>query len=252
MIIRDSRAAESTHWYTRNGEPMYTVMGKTTGAPRNTTLKDARELNLVPSVTTILNVAAKPGLNVWLQEQAILAALTLPRGEDELESAWLKRVVHDSKEQGRIAADIGTEIHEAVQSHYEGRTGSKYPFHVQTCVKAIETHYGARNWVCERAFAHELGFGGKVDMHADGIVIDIKTKDFTDPTKPLWYDEHLIQLAAYRVGLGMPEARCANVFISRNDAELAVVKEWAEDDLKRGWEMFCSLLRFWQIKNQHE
>ena len=42
MIIRDSRAAESTHWYTRNGEPMYTVMGKTTGAPRNTTLKDAR------------------------------------------------------------------------------------------------------------------------------------------------------------------------------------------------------------------
>ena len=52
MIIKD-HAAESGHWYTRQGEPMYTVIGKTTGRPRNTTLKDARELNLVPSVTTI-------------------------------------------------------------------------------------------------------------------------------------------------------------------------------------------------------
>jgi len=231
---------------------MYTVMGKTTGKPRPTTVKDARELNLVPSVTTILNIAAKPGLNVWLQEQAILAALTLPRGEDETESAWLKRVVQDSKAQARDAADLGTEIHAAIQGFYEGRKASAYPIHVQTCVKAIESHYGARNWIAERAFAHEMGFGGKVDMHTDGIVIDIKTKDFDDPAKVAGYDEHLMQLAAYRVGLGMPEARCANVFVSRTNADLAVVKEWAEEDLARGWLMFTALLSFWQYKNQYE
>ena len=234
---------------------MYTVPSKKDGSPRNTTLRDARELNLIPSVTTILNIAAKPGLTVWLQEQAILAALTLPRDEDELESTWLKRVVQDSKQQGKDAADRGTEIHEAIQSYYEGKKESKYPFHVSSCVNIIKSHYGDVKWVAEQSFGHELGFGGKCDMHttdAGGIVVDIKTKEFTDITKPLWYDEHLLQLAAYRVGLGIPTARCANVFVSRTDPELAVVKEWEEDDLKRGWEMFMHLLAYWQLKNQHE
>ncbi len=252
MIATDARAAESTHWYTRTGDPMYTVPSKKDGSQRPTTLRDARERNLVPSVTTILNIAAKPGLNVWLQEQAILAALTLPRYENELESVWLKRVVQDSKSQAREAADLGTEIHTAVQGFYEGRKASAFPIHVQTCTKAIESHYGARNWVAERAFAHEMGFGGKVDLHSDGIVIDIKTKDFSDPSKVVPYDEHLMQLAAYRVGLGMPEARCANVFISRTNPDLAVVTEWAEEDLQRGWKMFTALLSFWQYKNQYE
>jgi hypothetical protein len=234
---------------------MYTVPSKKDGSPRNTTLRDAREMSLIPSVTTILNIAAKPGLTVWLQEQAILAALTLPRDGDELESVWLKRVVQDSKQQGKDAADKGTEIHEAIQSFYEGKKESRYPFHVTTCVNLIKAHYGDLNWIAERSFGHELGFGGKCDMHttdAGGIVVDIKTKEFTDVTKALWYDEHLLQLAAYRVGLGMPEARCANVFVSRTNPEFAVVKEWEEDDLKRGWEMFTHLLAYWQLKNQHE
>ena len=252
LIAKQPHSSESTHWYTRDGEPMYTVPSKKDGTPRNTTLRDARERNLVPSVTTILNIAAKPGLNVWLQEQAILAALTLPRGTEEAESAWLKRVVQDSKAQARDAADLGTEIHAAVQGFYEGRKASAFPIHVQTCTKAIESHYGAKKWIAERAFAHEMGFGGKVDMHTDGIVIDIKTKDFDDPAKVAGYDEHLMQLAAYRVGLGMPEARCANVFVSRTNADLAVVKEWAEEDLARGWLMFTALLSFWQYKNQYE
>ena len=252
LIAKNDHAQEGGHWYTRDGDPMYTVPSKKDGTPRNTTLRDARERNLVPSVTTILNIAAKPGLNVWLQEQAILAALTLPRGEGETESAWLKRVVQDSKAQARDAADLGTEIHAAIQGFYEGKKASAYPIHVQTCTKAIESHYGARNWIAERAFAHEMGFGGKVDMHTDGIVIDIKTKDFDDPAKVAGYDEHLMQLAAYRVGLGMPEARCANVFVSRTNADLAVVKEWAEEDLARGWLMFTALLSFWQYKNQYE
>lgn len=251
-MLAKNHAAESTHYYTRSGEPMYTVIGKTTGSPRPTTVRDAKELGLVPSVTTILNIAAKPGLNVWLQEQAILAALTLPRGENEPESAWLKRVVQDSKAQARDAADRGTEIHAAVQSFYEGKKASAYPIHVQTCTRAIEGHYGAKNWVAERSFAHELGFGGKVDLHCEDVVIDIKTKDFEDAAKVAGYEEHMMQLAAYRVGLGIPEARCANVFVSRTNPDLVVVKEWAEEDLKRGWSMFTALLSFWQHKNQYE
>ena len=79
---------ESTHWYTRAGNPMYTIIGKN-GKERNTTLRDARTLDLVPSVTTILGVAAKPGLEKWKQEQVLLAALTLPRQDGEGERIGL-------------------------------------------------------------------------------------------------------------------------------------------------------------------
>jgi hypothetical protein len=116
----------------------------------------------------------------------------------------------------------------------------------------LET-FGLHGWIAERAFGHELGFGGKVDLHSpQGVVIDIKTKEFTDPAKVDAYDEHLMQLAAYRVGLGMPEARCANVFVSRSVPGLTRVVEWSQEDLERGWKMFAALLNFWQLKNQHQ
>jgi hypothetical protein len=82
-------------------------------------------------------------------------------------------------------------------------------------------------------------------------VVDIKTKEFTDPDKVGAYDENLMQLAAYRVGLGVPAARCANVFVSRNVPGLVVVKEWPLEQVETGWAMFMHLLSFWQLKNDH-
>ena len=56
--------SEAGHWYTQTGIPMYTIVGKN-GKERNTTLADAKKLNLVPSVTTVLSLLAKPGLENW-------------------------------------------------------------------------------------------------------------------------------------------------------------------------------------------
>jgi hypothetical protein len=251
MIAKEPRASESNHWYTRDGAPMYTVEAAK-GGQRNTTLRDARKLNLVPSVTTILNVAAKPALNQWLQRQVLLAALTLPRRTDEPEDEYIARIMDDSKEQGRAAADLGTDIHASIQGFYEGVQVEKHQDHVQGCVAALQTHFGHQAWVAERAFAHEIGFGGKCDLHAQNIVVDVKTKDFTDPDKVDAYDEHLMQLSAYRVGLGMPSARCANIFVSRNVPGMVKIIEWDQADLERGWQMFHALLTFWQTKNQHK
>lgn len=250
ITAKEPRASESNHWYTRDGIPRYTVIGKN-GKERNTTLRDARAENLVPSVTTILNVAAKPALIQWLQKQVLLAALTLPRKPDEPEDDYIARIMDDSKEQGRSAADAGTDIHASIQSFYEGVVTSRHEQHVKGCVNAIQDHFGGQAWIAERSFGHELGFGGKVDLHSINIVVDVKTKEFSDPSKVDAYDEHLMQLAAYRVGLGMPGARCANVFVSRSVPGLVKVVEWSQEDLTRGWQMFSALLKFWQLKNQH-
>jgi len=248
------RASESNHWYTRDGVPMYTVEAKK-GGKRPTTLRDARVMDLVPSVTTVLNIAAKPALLAWMQQQVLLAALTLPRRPDELEKEYIDRIIKDSKEQGRSAADAGTDIHAAVQGHYEGEAPTKHLESVQGCSEAIQGVFGKQEWISERSFCHESGYGGKSDLYTPdgvGIVLDIKTKEFSSVGDVKGYDEHLMQLAAYRVGLGVPHARCANVFVSRNSLGLSVVKEWSNEELNDGWAMFCHLLSFWQIKNSHK
>jgi hypothetical protein len=233
--------------------PRYTVIGKN-GKERNTTLRDARTESLVPSVTTILNVAAKPALTAWLMNQVLMAALTLPKLTEESDDDYCKRVMQDSKEQGKAAANEGTDIHAAIQGYYEGQVVRAHEQSVQGCVDRLQGHFGNKPWIAERSFGHELGFGGKCDLFTnvgDGIVVDVKSKEFSDPSKVDAYDEHLMQLAAYRVGLGVPKARCANVFVSRSVPGLAVVKEWDAADIDRGWLMFVHLLTFWQLKNQH-
>lgn len=250
MSLIASYAAESGHWYDRSGSPAYTIVGAN-GKSRPTTLRDARKLDLVPSVTTILNIAAKPGLDRWKQEQVLLAALTLPKIDSESDAEYIARILDDSKEQGRSAADAGTDIHASIEAFYRGEARDRHKEHVQGFVKAAHDHFGMHPWIAERSFYHESGYGGKCDLHAPGIVVDVKTKDFTDVNKVQAYDDHLMQLAAYRVGLGMPNARCANAFVSRSVPGLCVIQEWTQEDLQTGWNMFHALLTFWQLKNNH-
>jgi len=250
MIVR---ASESQHWYDRQGNPAYSVMAKN-GQPRPTTLRDARKLDLVPSVTTILNVAARPALEAWKQNQMMLACLTLPRVEGETEERFIERIVKDSKEQGKKAAERGTTIHGALESFYEGIYLADFMSYQTGVDGAVQGAFGTPEWSTEKSFCHELGFGGKVDLHSksgNGIVIDFKTKEFSDPNTVDAYDEQLMQLCAYRVGLGIPNARCANVFVSVTDPGLVKVIEWSEEEMKKGWVMFQSLLNFWQAKNNH-
>lgn len=250
MIVR---ASESQHWYTAEGEPAYTVANKE-GHRRPTTLRDARKLNLVPSVTTIIKAAASPGLESWKLQQMMLAALTLPRAPEESEESFISRIQADSKEQAKLAAERGSEVHAALESYFETRhVTTKFAHSVAGVEAEVVKVFGDLNWATEKSFA-KMGFGGKVDLHAkdgQGVVIDFKTKEFTSETKDkaTGYDEHVMQLAAYRVGLEIPQARCANVFVSVTEPGLVVVKEWDQEELERGWQMFNSLLQFWYAKS---
>jgi hypothetical protein len=252
MIV--ARASESLHWYRRDGTPQYTVKAKD-GSDRPTTLRDARKMDLVPSVTTIIKCAASPGLEAWKIQQMMLAAMTLPRAADEAEDLYIQRVIADSKEQGRKAAERGTEIHAALESYFETGVLTASHGNFQSSVEdAVIRVFGDRHWSTEKAFAHEAGFGGKIDLHTtdnDGVVIDFKTKEFTQDNieKISGYDENLMQLAAYRVGLNLPRARCANVFVSVTEPGLVKVYEWEPEDLDRGWKMFEALMKYWYAKS---
>jgi hypothetical protein len=248
MIVSEKKVSE--HWYTRDGEPMYTVVGKT--GVRPTTLRDARTKDLVPSVTTILNVAAKPALIAWMQKQVLLSALSLHRLVDENDVSYMDRILVDSRELAKASAAAGTDIHNAIEAFYSGNKSERHFDHVKAVSDALTEEFGDQDWVSEKSFGHELGFGGKCDLHSLEVVVDVKTKDFGPGDDVDGYDEHLMQLAAYRVGLGVPEAKCANIFVSRTHPGLTVIKNWTEDEVVRGWEQFKCLLRFWQLKHNYK
>ena len=242
MII--TAESNSGHWYTADGQPSYTRIAKN-GNVRATTLRDAKKEGLLPSVTTIINVLSKPGLDRWKQEQVLLASLTLPRLENEPEADWLKRVTEDSRSTGKDAIARGSAMHNVLEAYFTQVYMPEYPNYTQRTEEVLRNHFGDQFWHCEKSFAHELGYAGKCDLYSDeDIVVDFKTKESLENAAV--YDEHILQLSAYAHGLKMPTARCAIVFVSETETQ---VHEIDQEDLQRGWKMFQCLLTYFRIKN---
>lgn len=243
------------HYYKRDGSPCYQVPTKN-GGMRGINLQWDRGLCLVPSVTTVCQVAPKPQLEKWKQDQLILAALTLGRGPNEKDEDFLRRVREDAFKQVDDAADLGSEIHDACEQFYKYKLA--HPRHEATVlavVKEVERLFpGVTDWVSERSFAHPMGFGGRVDLHSPstGIVVDFKSKpgDFSDGKK-LAYDQH-VQLAAYQVGLRLPKAECANVFFSRTHSGFAKGHKWKVAEVEQGWEFFEKALALWKVWKRYD
>lgn len=253
-------ASESGHWYAQDGSPAYEITGAN-GKLRAVTLRDARKLNLYPGVSTILGVAAKPALEQWKVRQAVLAALTLPRAPGELDEAYVERVISDSKQQARDAADRGTAIHAALESSLQGRPFEpEYTPHVNAVQAWLGETFGTAEWSVERSFACDAGYGGKVDLYARTprpVVIDFKTKEFTRANmdrKAVAWPEHGLQLAAYARGLGIdlngPVQRW-NVFVST--VEPGLIAPWMHDESSypQHLDMFLALLRYWRASKQY-
>ena len=242
---------ESTHWYDKKGQPAYTIIGAN-GKERNTTLRDARKEGYVPSVTTVLGVAAKPALEIWKINQALMAALTLPRLDDESLDDFMGRAKQDSKEQAIEAASRGTEIHADVEKGFLGEGVS--PAYDAVLLLLNRRFPNVTDWVAEDSFCKH-GYGGKIDLYCrDAIVVDFKTKDNLagkDPSK-LVYDEHGMQLSAYSHGLGIEKPTRISIFIDRDDPTIALLHEWDEESHERHLNMFLSLLDYWFLLKKYK
>lgn len=242
------------HWYDKDGQPCYTQLKADGSGERPTTLRDAKKLQLVPSVTTVMQVAAKPGLEIWKTNQILDAVMESGYCFTESEQEFKRRIISKGKEVGEKAAEKGTKIHDALELWVKTgkikRGYKKYITAVDECLSCLPDV----KWRAEDSFCHPLGFGGKVDLSAsdgDGFIIDFKTKATSD--KFAVYDEHAMQLAAYGRGLGIPDATCFNLFISTEEDEVnAELVEHSPGDIERGWQMFECLLYYWQLQKKYK
>lgn len=246
-------AKESQHWYDRQGNPVYEVPRADGKGVRQATLADARKLNLSPGVTGIISVAARPGLERWRREQTLLSALTLPRKEGEAEAVWIKRVFEDSEEQARKAAEKGTKIHAEIEKHYRGEyIDAQYADFVRGVLIAVGEKYTVLDWLSEKSFVSEYGYGCKIDLKAPGLTGDIKTKEFSDPANKLAWPEHAMQLASNRIAANDPTSKCFNIFVSTSVPGLVHIHEWTEEELDRAWRKFKALLDYWQADRNYK
>ena len=239
----------SEHWYcAKTGEPRYTTIGKN-GKERSTTLRDAKSApgTLVPSVSTIIGLLSKTGLNTFFQQEAIYATLANPRLDGEDEKSYISRVLELSKRKSREAADRGTLIHNFIETHYNGDFIPERPAYVSMVVQAVEAHFGVQDWIAEKSLVSPMGYGGKCDLYCNGVVIDFKTTE-KSPGDLTPYLDNTLQLAAYREILS-PGARCANVYINGTTNEVAIY-EHDEQDIRDGYEMFLNLLNIYKLKNK--
>lgn len=207
----------STHWYWPDGRPAYQML-KTDGTGyRGTTIRDARKYGLLPSVTSILGVLHKPGLEAWKANQYILSALTLTPELGESQDEFARRVVQDGQSESRRASDFGTRIHALVEwwVKLKWSIGEDVVFENDMTEFEAQIIKGVDSWMTkhefqpvetEFSFANEdLGFGGKLDCLGwiDHIpcLIDWKTQG-TRPGEGLhFYPEWNAQLGAYKRGI---------------------------------------------------
>jgi hypothetical protein len=256
------------HWYDTNGNPQYEIKKKD-GGMRATTLRDARKHGWVPSVTTVMDIVSKPGLEVWKVNKAIESAMTVDRHVGETYEEHAKRILAHSKQESEQAAKRGVRIHNELESFFrKGCVHSAVEGTFEADIKNIcdatkavlDVNCGEQDWVPEKSFCHkELGYGGKVDLYSDEWVIDFKTKDSIEDNKQLAYDAMAHQLMGYNKGIPhymehredyWKERRIANVFISADNPGHVVFHEWPLDKHELYWNVFASALDLWKhMKN---
>ena len=99
---------------------MYTIIGAN-GKERNTTLRDAKKEKLVPSVTTIIGIAAKPSLENWKITQALEASLNVDNDDPD----YINKCKNAGREVGMNAAKQGTKIHAQIEKGFLGGAKTK-------------------------------------------------------------------------------------------------------------------------------
>ncbi len=243
-----------SHFYDKLGNPVYQVPNISKGGMRDTTLADARKLGLNRSVTTIIGAAASPGLDNWKQNQLLDAAVKyrhdyLYKPTSNLE--FRNNVLKESEAVAKNAARLGTSIHDSIEKFIKTKElDDLYSNHITAVMECLLPIMAEPE--SELSFAHIDGFGGKVDCCSrkdKGIIIDFKTKDKDDLSGKLCYDNHIMQLAAYREGLKLPEAKCYNLFISTSKSGLVRLIEHSEKDIQKGWKMFSALLNYIKVRD---
>ena len=256
-----------SHWYSLDGQPCHTVPTKDGGDKRNTTLRDARKLNLLPSVTNIIGILDKPQLTKWKMREVAKAAIAIPgpQGEEPVER-FADRAIEAAMSQVGEAADLGSRIHAAIENLMRG-SAEEPSEELKPYVKPVldwMRQVGVKVTHSEIVLVNAVhGFAGRVDAlftWGDGFgkmgICDFKTKKTKPDEKVEAYDEHTLQLAAYAATHYGPEhlqhVVAANLFISSTEPGRLEVVKHDKAKLVAAYEAFTQMCAVWRFRKGYD
>ena len=220
---------------------------------RPATLADARKMEgAVPSVTTMLDVLAKPSLINWLSEEAIRAAF---RFTGPLTDELMAEIKVEADQVRSKAASFGTEVHAGIAAALKWENYQGSLLGVDEVVAGFMEWYDQQESVAmylEQSF-WTPEFGGTADWvglwESEATLVDYKTRSFTKLSQVEWYDEMALQLAGYAQGLALAGivtvTKRISVVISREVPGLIATKVWREPEY---WdEAWAAVAKTWQV-----
>jgi hypothetical protein len=267
-----------SHWYTKNGQAMHRVPGKTV-AERDTTVADARIMGLLPSVSGITKMMANPGLDRWKQDITIEASLKYAIQSaygDMDEDKLYAEIRAESNKVAGAAADLGVKIHAAIESalgcqQWENQTveladGKQVELKelVDPALAKLE-ELGINIVETEKVVtcsAH--GYAGQMDVsYVKGDVagvLDFKSTK-TKPTKKIEVRQgQSMQIAAYHYACWgskdkphfQPNHEGINLYISTTEIGRVDVVKYEAAELAKQWEGFLACLTLWRLQNNYD
>lgn len=251
------KTSDGGHWYTTAGESMHSIRGAN-GEERNTTLRDARKLNLLPSVTTVMKVISKPQLETWKQNTLIEAALSTPRNEGESIDEFAARISDEALSVTKRAADFGTRLHDLCEQRATGAFPKLVDGDLAGYIMAIEQFFRACGQVVKiESSVVGKGYAGRIDLLTrtdSGLVLwDFKTQKYKNG-KGGFYDSYCQQLQAYRVILEaefQEPVATANVAINSLQPQEFQLHFWSTEERDQGLAVWKAALHLWQLVNQY-
>ena len=267
-------STESGHWYTRKGEPAHTQPTKkgAKNPSRPTNIKDAKVYDLLPSVSAYTKMLAAPGLERYKMMKVAEACYANPPHPGEEMAEYVQNMLDKSKEDGMGAADLGTQVHAAIEALLKGNEYEDYEVevaHGHSCFlgKLVEPAYakieelGLTIENAEVVLVNNAeGYAGTTDVKhrsAKGKgILDWKSKRTKEGEAVVPNETHPMQIAAYYVAAfndsEFTDALCMNVYISTTEPGRVDVVKYDRETLVEAYKDFLCLTRLWRSQNNYD
>ena len=242
----------SIRWYNKEKEIVEKIEGAG-GKERAPTTRDAKKLGLFPSVTSVLGILDKPGLNRWKTNQVVSTIYNNRELLDGSEKQAQYLAIKEAEEKGQEAALFGTAIHEYIEDFFKAKEGEDINIddNFVDFVSPVLDYFIEKNveGIPEEKViieAEGLKSAGTIDLQTKNALVDFKTQKTKDG-KFKKHDSWIWQLGAYN--LHAKKDRACIIAISSTEPGVMKVFNYTKEELLEGTKTFTLLLKiFYRVK----
>lgn len=266
---------DGSHWYDSEGKPVHEVPLKTKSGTRSTTIRDAKTLNLSPSVTNVMGILKNKSIDDWsnnlLTKETFLSPSLKDLSGEEYDD-YKRRIYHAVSKKKKEAPEFGSTFHNYMEcwakSTLKG-VDSKFKPLVEGTIDFINNEGLKIVWAEFNLKPKLTGIGGQIDLIAWSerlqkyVIADYKTiktlkKDGTPVTKWKPFESHTRQISRYKKGLiqmfgeKYQNALCLIIGVSKDEPGRVVPYYLSQDEEEKALREFEAIYGCWKaIKNYY-